>query len=76
MACDQPGAPDILKNCSYDAGWEDGYDGARLKCRDRDYLSGYDDGDFYGHCEWLKCTRKDREKFTAERCGSWNSYSC
>ena len=74
VSCNHPSAPDLLKDCSYDAGWEDGYDGERLKCRDNEYLSGYDDGEFYGHCEWLKYSRKDRKRFESERCGNWNSY--
>ena len=62
--------------CSYEAGYEDGYDGAIQKCSTSAYLTGYDEGDFEADCHWLRCVRPDRHEFERRGCGSWDRMSC
>ena len=59
---------------TYDEGYEDGYNGTEPRAKSTQYLTGYDDGDFDAHCEWVKYKKKDRERFYSDRCGDWDRY--
>ena len=62
--------------CSYDAGYEDGYDGAIRKCSTEAYVEGYEGGDFDSECHWLRCEKPDHDKFNRLGCGSWSATKC
>jgi len=62
--------------CSYDAGYDDGYDGANRKCSTEVYLAGYEDGDFDSECYWLRCEKPDNTRFKRLGCGSWSELKC
>ncbi|MEX0450517.1 hypothetical protein V6X62_01635 [Spiribacter sp. 218] len=61
-------------SASYDEGYEDGYEGVSPAAKSTEYLSGYDDGDFDAHCEWLKYSQQDRNQFHKDGCGDWDYY--
>jgi hypothetical protein len=61
-------------SATYDEGYEDGYEGVSPVARSSEYLSGYDDGDFDAHCEWLKYSEQDRSQFRIDGCGDWDYY--
>ena len=62
--------------CSYDAGYDDGYGGAARKCKVHVYLEGYDDGDFDSDCEWLRCEKPNHDEFKRLGCDSWSEMKC
>ncbi len=62
--------------CTYDAGYDDGYDGDSQKCSTAAYIEGYSDGDFEAECHWLKCVKPNHDKFKELGCGSWSSMRC
>ena len=62
--------------CSYDAGYDDGYDGANQRCSTDAYLEGYDDGDFDSECYWRRCEKPDYDRFKRLGCGSWSAVKC
>ena len=43
---------------SYDKGYQDAYDGAIPRSKSSEYLSGYEDGDYDGECDYLYDTGK------------------
>mgnify|MGYP000689171028 CR=1 FL=1 len=59
---------------TYGEGYEDGYEGVSPTAQSSEYLSGYDDGDFDAHCEWLKYQKRDRQQFHYDGCGDWDYY--
>ena len=63
-------------NCSYDAGYDDGYDGAARRCRIDVYVQGYEDGDFDSECQWLRCEMPDYDEFERIGCRSWSEMTC
>ena len=62
--------------CTYDAGYGAGYDGALPQCEASQYVEGYAEGEFESHCDWLKCEERDRDEFGGQRCGSWSERRC
>lgn len=62
--------------CSYDAGYQDGWDGSLPNCEASDYIAGYDDGAFDSDCDWAKCTKRDFKTFKRYGCGSWERQAC
>ena len=65
-----------ISECSYDVGYDDGYDGATPKCKTDAYLNGYEEGDFDSECDWLRCERPDHDAFKSMGCGSWSEMKC
>ena len=68
--------PGRLTGCTYDAGYNDGYDGAKQKCSTRAYVDGYEAGDFDAECHWLRCVSPDHGTFKRLGCGSWSAMKC
>lgn len=66
----------VTGQCSYDSGYEDGWDGATPACEADDYIAGYDEGAFEADCHWAKCTKRDFETFERYGCPSWEDQVC
>lgn len=62
--------------CTYDRGYDDGWDGAASACEAVNYLHGYDDGAFDSECDWLKCSKRDFDQFRDYGCGRWDAVKC
>ena len=62
--------------CTYDAGYEAGYDGETQKCKTEAYLEGYEDGEFEADCHWQRCVKPNQDKFKKLGCGSWSKGRC
>lgn len=62
--------------CTYEAGYQDGWDGASLACKNTEYLTGYDLGDWEADCHFAKCIRRDRQLFDHYLCGRWDEHHC
>jgi hypothetical protein len=62
--------------CTYDSGYDDGWDGALRACEAEEYRSGYRQGAFDSDCHWLKCERRNRDEYNRRQCGAWDRFEC
>lgn len=62
--------------CTYEAGYQDGWDGAKVAFENTDYVAGYDGGTWEGDCHYAKCVKRDRDLFEGYRCGNWRDHTC